>query len=139
MTKRKDNPQVAGRPSKYDPAFCDQMIAFCRQGYSLTAFAGSIGVSRETISEWDRVHPEFSVATKIAKAAAALKWEERAGKVGERGGGPGTAQMIVFALKNMAAADFRDKIENTHSGPDGGPIEVRRIERVIVDPADPDA
>lgn len=26
-----------------------------------------------------------------------------------------------------------------HSGKDGGPIEVTRIERVIVDPSDPDA
>ena len=32
---------------------------------------------------------------------------------------------------------FKDVHE--HSGPDGGPIEITRIERIIVDPANPDA
>jgi transposase len=130
---------TAGRPSKYDPAYCDEIVEFCSEGYSITAFAGKLRVSRSTITEWGDVHPEFSAAVKAAKAAASLWWEEQGRRVAKTGGGPGTATMIIFNLKNTAPDDYREKIETTHSGPDGGPIEVRRIERVIIDPPDPDA
>ena len=50
-----------GRPSVYDPAFCDEIVEFCSQGFSITAYAGSIGVSRRTITEWTTVHEAFSL------------------------------------------------------------------------------
>src|SRR4051794_28248464 len=90
-----------GRPTKYDPRYCDDIVAFCGQGYSITAFAGSIHVARSTIQEWAAAHDEFSVAVKRAKAASALWWEQRSRTVAERGGGNGAATMIIFNLKNM--------------------------------------
>ncbi len=37
----------------------------------------------------------------------------------------------IFALKNAAPEEWKDKVQNEHSGPQGGPIPV---EWVIVDP-----
>lgn len=105
-----------GRPTLYKRAYCEAMVTFCREGYSITAYAGEIGVSRDTLSEWGKTHSEFSVALSRAKAAAARWWEERGRKVGEKGGGPGTATMIVFQLRNMAGDDFAEKSEVEHSG-----------------------
>ena len=51
-----------GRPTKYDPAYCDDVEAEMGNGLSLTAFAGVIGVSRSTINEWIDANPEFSEA-----------------------------------------------------------------------------
>jgi transposase len=111
------------RPTKYDPAFCDMVIEAMRGGYSLTGFAGQIGVARSTIGEWMSEFPDFSAACSIGKAARTGHWEGQAVKVGERGGGPGTAQMITFMLKNNAPDEYRDKVAHEHSGPDGAPIQ----------------
>src|SRR4051812_23315913 len=89
---------AVGRPTKYDRRYCDDIVAFCRHGYSITAFAGHIGVARSTIQEWAATHDEFSVAVKTAKAASALWWEERGRSVAERGGGNGAATMVIFNL-----------------------------------------
>ena len=113
-TPRASKTRVVGRPSKYEPRYCEEIIAFCRGGYSITAFAGSIGVARDTISEWATQHAEFSAAVKMAKAAATLAYEEAAARVRAKGGGPGTATMIIFGLKNMAPDDWREKSEVEH-------------------------
>src|SRR3954465_7610506 len=112
---------AVGRPTKYDRHYCDDIVAFCRHGYSITAFAGHIGVARSTIGEWASVHEEFSAAVKAAKAAAALWWEERGRTVAERGGSHGAATMVIFNLKNMAPDDYADKRQHEVSG---GPVQI---------------
>ena len=103
-----------GRPSKYDPAYCEQVVEHCSDGSSLTSFAASIGVCRDTITEWASKHSEFSLAAKRAKAACAAWWEKTARKNAVDGGG--NATLCIFGLKNMGAEDWRDKVETEHSG-----------------------
>jgi len=111
----------AGRPTRYKEVYCDEVISFMAQGYSLTAFAGEIGVARSTINEWMAHFPEFSEATKVAKAKCARWWEDRNRKNAEEGGGNATA--AIFGLKNMAPDDWREKSEHEVTGKDGGPLK----------------
>jgi transposase len=97
-----------GRPTKYDPAFCDRVEKEMAKGFSLTAFAGLIGVSRATINNWMAENPEFLEAVSRAKALRLVHWEKAAMKVAMSGGGPGTATVIVFGLKNMGSDDWSD-------------------------------
>ncbi len=87
-------PHAGGRPSKYDPKYCDELIAFfdIEPSYqsevtitykngdkrtenkqvannlpTLAGFASKIGVHRDTLNEWTREHPEFSDSLKKAK------------------------------------------------------------------------
>lgn len=115
----------AGRPTDYREEYCEGIVEFCAQGYSLTAYAGEIGVARQSITEWARVHPEFSVAVNRAKAVCAKWWEDRGRNVAENGGTGGQATMAIFGMKNMSSDDFRDKTEHELTGKDGGPIEHR--------------
>lgn len=101
-----------GRPSKYDEAFCDQVIDFMGQGLSLTAFAGEISVARSTINEWINNHPEFSEAVKIGQAKRTASLER--GLLSEEIGPKVTAR--IFALKNADPEGWRDKREVEHSG-----------------------
>lgn len=101
-----------GRPSKYDPAFCDQLIEFMAKGYSLTAFAGEISVARSTINEWMGAHEEFSEAVKIGQAKRTASLEK--GLLTEEIGPKVTAR--IFALKNADPEGWRDKREIEHSG-----------------------
>ena len=118
-----------GRPTDYDPAYCDQVIEFLRDGYSVAAFAGQIGKAASTVELWRKVHPEFSEAVKIGQAGAVLWWENRARAVAR--GEDGNPTAVIFGLKNRAPDQWRDKTEQEVSGQLG----VTRIERVIVDPA----
>lgn len=113
-----------GRPTKYDPVYADQVVDAMREGLSLTAFAGLIGVARSTINEWMTAHPEFSEAVSRGKACRLLHWERAALNVAARGGGPGTATVIVFGLKNMGGDEWSDTVRQEHSGPGGGALRV---------------
>jgi hypothetical protein len=111
-----------GRPSKYDPTYCEMVVEHMKEGASLTSFAASIGVSRDTITEWGNTHLEFSLAIKKGKAQCAAWWEELGRKNAKEGGG--NATLVIFGLKNMAGDDWRERSQVEHSGPAGAPIQV---------------
>lgn len=114
-----------GRPSEYDPAYCDGVVEFMGQGYSLTAYAGEISHHRETLLEWGKVHPEFSDAVKRGQAARTKCLEE--GLLGSDIGPRVTAR--IFALKNAAPDEWADVQKRELSNPDGS---LRQPSAVIV-------
>ncbi len=111
-----------GRPSKYDQSYCDRLVEHMSEGASLLSFAAEIDVDRSTLTEWAKVHPEFSAAVTRGKAKCAAWWE----RVGRNLAitGEGNATLVVFGLKNMGADEWKDKQALEHSGPDGGDIPV---------------
>ena len=103
-----------GRPSSYRSEFCEQLIDHCRKGWSITGWCGKIGVNRSTVTDWTAAHPEFAAAVSMAKAACLAFYEEQAVDVAKNGCTGGRATMIVFALKNMGADEWRDRTEIKH-------------------------
>lgn len=99
----------AGRPTKYDPKYCEEVIEYMKEGASLTSFAAHIGVARDTLSQWCVTHEEFSAAVKIGKANCAAWWENIARLNAVSGNG--NATLTIFGLKNMAPDDWRDRQE----------------------------
>jgi hypothetical protein len=69
---------LTGRPTDYNPKYCDEIVEFMSQGKSITAFAASLSVARSTIYEWASKHPEFSDAKRIAESKSEAWWEEKA-------------------------------------------------------------
>lgn len=112
-----------GRPTKYEDRFCEEVVAYMREGFSLTAFAGKIGVSRATIDNWMREHPDFLEAATQGKALRLQAWEEIGLKVAKEGGGTGSATIVVFGLKNMGGDEWADVQRSEVSGPGGAPIQ----------------
>lgn len=121
----------AGRPTKYDPAYCEQIVEAMATGLSKTAWAGMVGVCHDTVIEWAKQHTEFSDAVKRGQAARTLKLEQDllAGTEGPK------VTSRIFALKNAAPHEWKEKVETQHSGG----VKIERVERVIVDPANPDS
>lgn len=103
-----------GRPSLYDPAFCDEAATFLADGYSVAALAGHLGVCTATVKNWMGEHPEFLAAVKRGQAGAVLWWEKANRNLAMTGEGNATA--CVFGLKNRASDEWRDKVETEHSG-----------------------
>ena len=118
----------------YREAYCDEVIDFLKDGHSLAAFGGHIGVSRETLYNWMRTQPAFAEAVKQAQAKAILWWERRILELAQAG--QGNAAVITFGLKNRAPEEWRDK----HHTELSGVVEtIHRIERVVVRPEPSDA
>lgn len=107
------------------------MLDLGAEGKSRAQIAASLGVSRDTIHEWSRVHREFSDALRKAKDLE-LAWWESAGQMNmTRQGFNATA--FIFQMKNRFRDDYRDVIANEHTGKDGGPIEMRRSAKDLTD------
>lgn len=115
---------MAGRPSKYEPAFCDTAEETLAKGYSEAVLAGELGVCIDTITEWKKVHEEFSASVKRGRARGAMVWEDRLAKLADANVGNATG--IIFGLKNRLAEVWKDKTETEHSGG----VTVTRVELV---------
>jgi hypothetical protein len=112
-----------GRPSKYEQRYCDMLLKDAEQGLSLTAFAGLIGVDRSTIDNWRDQHEEFFLAVKRHAAIRTRVLEQ--GLLSADMGPRVTAR--IFALKNAAPEEWKDKVQNEHSSPDGGPLKIEYV------------
>lgn len=100
----------AGRPSEYRPEYCSMVMDYMGQGYSLTAFAGSIRVARDTVYEWIKRHSEFSDAVSRARPARVAALEAKL--LRSRKGAETSAAM--FALKNADPTEWRDLKQVQH-------------------------
>lgn len=149
MTKRKDPAEhkSAGRPTKYRAEFAEQAMKLCRLGATDKELADFFDVDEATINRWKLAHPKFCESLKAGKQIAdaevadklfqrATGYEHKAVKIVadaktgaehqveyvERYAPDTTA--IIFWLKNRRPDLWRDRIDNTLSGPNGGPIGV---------------
>lgn len=59
-----------GRPTKYDESYNEQGYKLCLLGFTDIELAEFFNVVEDTINEWKRVHPEFSVSVNRGKAIA---------------------------------------------------------------------
>lgn len=65
-----------GRPTKYNPAFCDIVTKMMSKGHSKLSVAGKLGISRDTLYEWCRKYPEFSDTIKVGEMMSIHYWED---------------------------------------------------------------
>lgn len=127
-----------GRPTLYDPSYCERVIELGREGYSVVEMAAEIGVARSTIEEaWPAAHEEFSEAFTHARELSQAWWEAQGRKNLLSQG----FQSSLYS-RSMAARfpkDWREVKGNEISGPNGQPVEFSEVRRTIVDPRDPDS
>ena len=106
MTSRPDaqtaDPDKSATRVDYAPRFCAEVVEFMARGYSLTAFAGEIGVSRAKLLKWCEKHTRFAEAVECAQAKRARLLEDRL--LAAKGAGAFGAHMQ--ALKTAAPAEW---------------------------------
>jgi hypothetical protein len=89
----------------YREVYGEQVERAMGEGYSLTAFAGLIGVSRRVVDSWIAEHPAFAEAVGRGQARRLMHWERAALEVVARGG-TGAASVILFGLKTLGGEDW---------------------------------
>ncbi len=116
-----------GRPSKYNPKFCGEIVEWTKEGNSLLGFALSIGVTRETLGIWAEAHPEFFEAKKEALAQSELWWSDDLGKRIANGEGPIVLKtrkidrktVPVVGLDGVVRMEVEEKITETYGARTG--------------------
>lgn len=112
----------AGRPSNYRPEYCESVIQLMSEGYSFSAWCGSLPVPYETARGWATAYPEFSESIKNGMVARTKKLEQ--GLLSQEFAGPQITARI-FALKNANPTEWRERSITEVSGLDGGPVETK--------------
>lgn len=92
-----------GRPSDYDPAYCAMVEEWGKLGKSKAWMAAEIGISKQTLYDWEKAHPEFLDATTRAVTFSQQWWED----AGQSGMAADKFNSAVW-VKNMAAR-FREE------------------------------
>ena len=151
-----DSSGSQGRPTKYKSEYDEIAYKLAMLGLIDTEIAEFFEVAESTINLWKLNHPSFSESLNrgktLANAETAVSLYKRAngyehddvhitnylGKITKtkviKHYPPDTAAAIFF-LKNRTMRQrnaWKDRIDNTHSSPEGGPVEI--IKTVIVDP-----
>lgn len=122
-----------GRPTKYDPAFCERVIDMGREGMGKCEMASELDLHYETFEAYQAKHPDFSEAVKAALRLSQAWWEKQ-GRVATFGAHPGfNATSYIFNMKNRFKEDWRDKVEQEQSGTTE---VVHKIVHEVIDPRD---
>lgn len=72
--KSNDLKRPEGRPTKYRPEFCELVVKKMKQGAAIKELPYYLDCCLDTINEWRRVHPEFSLAIKKGEELSEAVW-----------------------------------------------------------------
>lgn len=113
---------------------------------AMHTIAEEIGVSQGSLIAWIGADHERSARAREARIQTAQMWDEKATRVIEEAGdqfqlskAKELAQHYRWRASKIAPRDYGDKVTQEHTGPNGGPVQITEIQRVVVDPANQDA
>lgn len=112
-----------GRPTDYKPEYGETILALMAGGLSLAAAAAEIDVHRQRVYDWVGKHKDFADTIALAKVKRQNFLEKRLLSAT-------TAPIVnsaIFALKNAAAQDWREKQTHEHTGDGGGEIIFKTV------------
>ena len=133
-----EDTKPVGRPSLYDPSFCDKVVALGALGKSVEQISSNLGVSCRVLYDWRDRYPEFLRALEEAKEAEQTWWEEQAqAYMLEHKDGPKLNASIWS--RSMAARfpkKYRESVKQEITGENGAPL-LTAIQVSFVTPNDP--
>ena len=100
------------RPTLYQEEYKTRIVELMATGLSLTAAAAELGVTRQTCWNWGQADKEFFDAISLGQGKRTLFLERRLLSATE---GP-VVTSSIFALKNSAPEEWREKQEHQISG-----------------------
>ena len=123
------NGKFLGRPSKYDPAYCDQVVALGKEGLSRWQICSRLDIGINNMKAWESAHEDFRASLEEARLHALSYWEDLAhDHIREA---PGGVKLNTGLWSRSMAARFPEQYrENSKvevTGKNDGPIEVDMI------------
>ena len=126
---------MTGRPSKYTQELLEKAQYYLSDGYkqeehlipSDVGLAVYLGIARSTLYKWSKEEGKEAFSDILEALSDKQHWELM------NGGLSGKLNPTITKLV-LTKHGYSDKVDNTHGGPDGGPIETSHVTRTIVQP-----
>jgi hypothetical protein len=153
-----------GRPSDYSPEVADKICGLIADGQSLREICEADEMpDKATVFRWLDKHEEFRDQYARAREAQAEHWADEILEIADDGSNDwmerqsrdGSTQEVInsehvtrsrlrvdsrkWLMSKLAPKKYGDRVDLTHAGPDGGPVKIEQIQRVIVDPKHSDS
>jgi len=126
-----------GRPSKYDPAFCERAIELGRIGKSIEQIAANLGVSTRVLFDWRDKHEDFLHALEYAKELE-LDWWETVGQthmIEEKESAKLNASIWSRSMAARFPKKYRESTKQEITGAEGAPL-LQGIQVTFVKPSE---
>ena len=122
MTAPTGNP--VGRPSEYDPSYCEKVIELGKKGKSFEQIAMQLNVSYRTLCRWRDSVPEFCHALEEAKACEQSWWEEMAQSymVEVKDGERLNASLWSRSMAARFPKKYSERVKQEITGENGAPL-----------------
>lgn len=133
-----------GRPTDYNEELATKICSRISSGQSLRSVCRDDDMpAASSVFLWLTKYPRFTEQyAKATEERAAQMFEDMldiSDDVEPEPSQVAKARLRVdtrkWALARMNPKKYGDKVTNEHVGPDGGPVKVERIERVVLDPS----
>jgi len=128
-----------GRPSTYDPAYCEQVIELGKLGKSVEQISATLGFSLRVLYDWRDKHEEFLHAMEYAKELEQAWWEDQAHAymVETKEGPKLNASLWSRSMAARFPKKYREQTKTEITGADGAPL-LAGIQVTFVKPDDAD-
>lgn len=127
-----------GRPSLYDPSYCDKVVALGALGKSVEQISSNLGVSCRVLYDWRDRYPEFLRALEEAKEAEQTWWEDQAQAymLEHKDGAKLNASIWSRSMAARFPKKYRESVKQEITGENGAPL-LTAIQVSFVNPNDP--
>jgi hypothetical protein len=113
-----------GRPSLYDPAYCEKVIELGKLGKSVEQICYDLNTPVRTLYEWRDRYPEFSQALEDAKGFEQAWWENQAHSymVESKDGAKLNPSLWSRSMAARFPKKYRESIKQEITGSEGAPL-----------------
>ena len=115
-----------GRPTDYDPSFCDKVIELGKLGKSFEQMAMQLNVSYRTLCRWRKEYEEFCHALEEAQAYEQAWWEEVAQSymIEEKDAAKLNQGLWSRSMAARFPRKYSDRLKQEISGADGQDLKM---------------
>jgi transposase len=113
-----------GRPSLYDPAYCEKVIELGKLGKSIEQICYDLNTPVRTLYEWRDRYPEFSQALEDAKGYEQAWWENQAHAymVESKDGAKLNPSLWSRSMAARFPKKYRESVKQEITGAEGAPL-----------------
>jgi len=113
-----------GRPSLYDPKYCEEVVALGKIGKSVEAIGAILGVGTKTLYNWRDQHEEFLHALDMAKEFELQWWEDIAQThmIENKESDKINASIWSRSMAARFPKKYREQVKQEITGADGAPF-----------------
>ena len=119
-----DQKRPVGRPTTYDPEYCERVVELGKLGKSIEQICYDLNTPVRTLYEWRDRYPEFSQALTDAKDYEQAWWENQAHAymVETKEGPKLNASLWSRSMAARFPKKYREQVKQEITGADGMPL-----------------